>query len=122
VSPPLAGRPHLFLRGESNFSELTISQYCSGLLTSALSGDLDLANQLKKKMKAVSTIKPRASKRPHKVNIDNESSSFFTIIEVFTYDFPGLLFAITDAIYHANLDIWVIPASGPMTLPNPPAL
>lgn len=76
-------------------------------LTSALSGDLDLASQLKKKMKAISTIKPRASKRPHKVNIDNESSSFFTIIEVFTYDFPGLLFAITDAIYQANLDIWV---------------
>ncbi len=76
-------------------------------LASALSGELDLASQLKKKMKAAAIIKPRVSKRPHKVNVDNESSSFFTIIEVFTYDFPGLLFAITDALYQADLDIWV---------------
>ena len=58
-------------------------------------------------MKVASAIKPRASKRPHKVNVNNESSSFFTIIEIFTYDFPGLLFAITDALYQAGLDIWV---------------
>ena len=76
-------------------------------LTSALSDDLDLASQLEKKMKVASAIKPRASKRPHKVNVDNESSSFFTIIEVFTYDFPGLLFAVTDALYQAGLDISV---------------
>ncbi len=76
-------------------------------LISALSGELDLASQLKKKMKTASAIKPRASKRPHKVNVDNESSSFFTIIEVFTYNFSGLLFAITDALYQAGLDIWV---------------
>ncbi len=76
-------------------------------LNAALSGEMDLASQLKKKMKTASAIKPRASKRPHKVNVDNESSSFFTIIEVFTYNFSGLLFAITDALYQAGLDIWV---------------
>ena len=76
-------------------------------LTSALSGDLDLAAQLTRRMRVASVIKPRASKRPHKVHIDNESSSFFTIIEIFTYDFPGLLFAITDTFYQVGLDIWV---------------
>ena len=30
-----------------------------------------------------------------------------TIIEVFTYDFPGLLFGITDALYQCELNIWV---------------
>ncbi len=39
--------------------------------------------------------------------MDNTSSSFFTIIEVFTYDFPGLLFGITDALYQCELNIWV---------------
>ena len=34
-------------------------------------------------------------------------SSFFTIIEVFTYDFPGLLFNITDALFNCDLNIWV---------------
>lgn len=76
-------------------------------LTSAIAGDLDLSSQLGKKMKVGTAVKPRASKRPHKIIVDNESSSFFTIIEVFTYDFPGLLFAITDTLYKAGLDIWV---------------
>ena len=39
--------------------------------------------------------------------MDNQSSSFFTIIEVFTYDFPGLLYSITDALFRCRLDVWV---------------
>jgi [protein-PII] uridylyltransferase len=46
-------------------------------------------------------------KKPHQVTVDNTSSSFFTIIEVFTYDFPGLLFSVTDALYRCDLNIWV---------------
>ncbi|NJL60495.1 MAG: hypothetical protein HC887_13480 [Desulfobacteraceae bacterium] len=34
-------------------------------------------------------------------------SSFFTIIEVFTYDFPGLLFKITNTLFQCELDIWL---------------
>jgi len=45
--------------------------------------------------------------RPNHVNIDNTTSSFFTIIEVFTYDFPGLLFAITNTLYRQGLDVSV---------------
>ncbi|MGD8899863.1 MAG: hypothetical protein PVF39_07285, partial [Desulfobacterales bacterium] len=41
------------------------------------------------------------------VTLDNTNSSFFTIIEVFTYDFPGLLYSISDAIYRCDLNIWV---------------
>ncbi|NOX35396.1 MAG: [protein-PII] uridylyltransferase [Deltaproteobacteria bacterium] len=45
--------------------------------------------------------------RPNTIRIDNETSSFFTIIEVFTYDFPGLLFSITNALYrsHTNVNV-----------------
>ena len=39
--------------------------------------------------------------------VDNNSSSFFTIIEVFTYDFPGLLYMITDALFRCGLDVRV---------------
>lgn len=42
---------------------------------------------------------------PNHVKIDNETSSFFTIIEVFTYDFPGLLFAVTNSLYKNALDV-----------------
>ncbi len=47
------------------------------------------------------------SGRPQRVVVDNESSSFFTIIEVFAYDFPGLLYAITHTLFKLQLDIWV---------------
>lgn len=73
----------------------------------ALSGNLDLAKALEKKVRALRTGIPKAARRPHQVNIDNSSSSFFTIIEVFTYDFQGLLFSITDALFQCGLDIWV---------------
>ena len=74
---------------------------------SALSGELDLSEALKEKMMVYKTIRPKASKRSHRIVVDNTSSSFFTIIEVFTYDFPGLLFSITDALFQSALDIWV---------------
>jgi [protein-PII] uridylyltransferase len=41
------------------------------------------------------------------VRVDNQSSSFFTIIEVYAYDFPGLLFSITNCLVKCRLDIWV---------------
>ena len=44
---------------------------------------------------------------PHRVTVDNNSSSFFTIIEVVTYDFRGLLFNVTDALFNCGLNIWV---------------
>jgi [protein-PII] uridylyltransferase len=43
----------------------------------------------------------------NRVVVDNESSSFFTIIEVFAYDAPGLLFRITKALFEQGLDIRV---------------
>ena len=39
--------------------------------------------------------------------MDNESSDFFTIIEIFTHDFPGLLYRITNSLFQCRLDVWV---------------
>ena len=50
---------------------------------------------------------PGASGRPPRVNVDNEISSFFTVVEVFSYDFLGLLYKITDALFKCRLDVWV---------------
>jgi len=76
-------------------------------LYDAISGRLDLRAALQEKSAYNRISKPRFGKRPHRVNIDNQSSSFFTIVEVFTYDYPGLLFSITDALFRCGLDIWV---------------
>ncbi len=76
-------------------------------LDAALSGELNLAAALQKKRTAFRRSSLSKYKKPHRVKVDNTSSSFFTIIEVFTYDFPGLLFGITDALYQCELNIWV---------------
>jgi [protein-PII] uridylyltransferase len=76
-------------------------------LEKALSNQLDLTSALKKKVPVLGQFGQRLSRRPHRVRVDNKSSSFFTIIEVFTYDFPGLLFSITDALFNCGLNIWV---------------
>jgi [protein-PII] uridylyltransferase len=76
-------------------------------LTTALSGDLDLTKALRKKTARLRQTNHRMRRIPHRITVDNTSSSFFTIIEVFTYDFPGLLFNITDALFNCDLNIWV---------------
>ncbi|MGB8424373.1 MAG: hypothetical protein WCD88_01200, partial [Desulfobacterales bacterium] len=76
-------------------------------LEDALAGKLDLTEVLRQKIAGSRRKKPPLLSRPNRVEVDNQSSSFFTIIEVFTYDYPGLLFNITDAIFACRLDIWV---------------
>ena len=78
-----------------------------GNLKAALTGTLDLADALKEKKALFRGIKSHGENRPNRVKIDNEISNFFTIIEVFSYDFPGLLFSITDVLYKNGLDIWI---------------
>jgi [protein-PII] uridylyltransferase len=72
-----------------------------------LAAELDLAAALKPRLESPRYTKPRTARRAQRVRIDNTSSSFFTIIEVFAYDFPGLLFSIADALFRCELDIWV---------------
>ncbi|MGD8657126.1 MAG: [protein-PII] uridylyltransferase, partial [Desulfobacterales bacterium] len=76
-------------------------------LEAALSGTLDLTAALNKKVRTYRNGKAGLDQKPHRVTLDNTNSSFFTIIEVFTYDFPGLLYSISDAIYRCDLNIWV---------------
>ncbi len=76
-------------------------------LQSALSGGLDLTVELDNKISGFRSARRPKGEKPHRIVVDNTSSSFFTIIEVFTYDFPGLLYYITDAFFRCKLDVWV---------------
>lgn len=58
------------------------------------------------------TIASGRRPEPNQVRIDNDTSSFFTIIEVLTYDFGGLLFTITDALYRSGLNVNVAMVGG----------
>lgn len=76
-------------------------------LRAALSGDLDLATALKERLADYGDARPETTRHPSKIVVDNESSSFFTIIEVFSYNSPGLLFGVTDALFQCRLDVWI---------------
>lgn len=76
-------------------------------LKSALVGSLDLPTALNKKISASRSRKHPTHQKPFRIVVDNTSSSFFSIVEVYTYDFPGLLFCITDALFRCSLNIWV---------------
>ncbi len=82
-------------------------QRASRNLEDALGGRLDLSAELIRKEKDASPIQPYTAQRPTVISIDNETSSFFTIVEVVTFDFPGLLFRVTDVLFKSGLDIWV---------------
>ena len=75
-------------------------------LKAALDGDLDLHQALQEKgVDPAIRKKITISGKPDRVEFDNIGSSFFSIIEVYSDDFPGLLFAITHAIFNLDLNI-----------------
>jgi [protein-PII] uridylyltransferase len=58
------------------------------------------------------TIPSGRRPEPNQVRIDNDTSSFFTIIEVLTYDFAGLLFTITNALYRSGVNVNIAMVGG----------
>jgi [protein-PII] uridylyltransferase len=76
-------------------------------LMEALADRLELSPALQRKKKDATPIQPYTAHRPSEILVDNHTSSFFTIVEVVTFDFPGLLFRVTDALFKCGLDIWV---------------
>jgi [protein-PII] uridylyltransferase len=76
-------------------------------LQEVLEGRLDLCAEVKERIRERRSPRSALHHRPTKVVIDNRSSSYFTIIEVFAYDFTGLLFLITEALFRLKLDVWL---------------
>ncbi len=76
-------------------------------LEDALAGRMNLPAKLARCRYPSGRPRTAGEHRPQKVVIDNTSSSFFTIVEVTAWDYPGLLFNITNALYECGLDIWV---------------
>jgi len=76
-------------------------------LFSVLQQELDLDAALRDKMRTCRYALSKTTVRADEIVVDNTSSDFFTIIEVYTHDFPGLLYKITSTISRLELDIWV---------------
>lgn len=74
-------------------------------LHAVLAGRLTLDDALKEKLLSYRSGRGPQRTRPDRIVVDNENSAFFTIVEVHTHDFPGLLYRITNALFRCNLDI-----------------
>jgi [protein-PII] uridylyltransferase len=69
-----------------------------------LTGQLALDYRLARKRPMLHT-KPAVAKKPDRVEVDNETSDFYTIVEVYTYDRLGLLYEITQTLFDLQLSI-----------------
>ncbi len=76
-------------------------------LHGALSGALALETALDEKLLSSRPARKQDSRKPDKIVIDNEGSDFFTIVEIHTHDFLGLLYKITRALFRLGLDVWI---------------
>jgi [protein-PII] uridylyltransferase len=76
-------------------------------LRAALKGDLALEPALGEKVRAYQSLQKKIPKKADKIILDNHTSDFFSIVEVYTHDFPGLLYKITDTLFRCKLNIWV---------------
>ena len=74
-------------------------------LKDAFSGALDLGVRLEEKARPSIISRRKEWGGQPEIRIDNQSSDFFTLIEVFAEDRIGLLYQITHALFHLGLDI-----------------
>jgi [protein-PII] uridylyltransferase len=74
-------------------------------LHAALAGSLVLEDALREKLHSCRRGGKAGPRRPDRVVVDNETSGFFTIVELTTHDYPGLLYKIAHALFRMNLDV-----------------
>ncbi|CAD7847012.1 MAG: [Protein-PII] uridylyltransferase (EC 2.7.7.59) / [Protein-PII]-UMP uridylyl-removing enzyme [Olavius algarvensis Delta 4 endosymbiont] len=82
-------------------------QKAAAVLEKALAAEFELDTAIAARAIPRTNIHGPVTWRPTEINVDNEASNYFTIIEIFTYDAPGLLFTITDTLFKCGLDVWV---------------
>jgi [protein-PII] uridylyltransferase len=74
---------------------------------STLNGKLSLPYRLSRKAEPSLLSESGKPTKPPEVIVDNESSDFFTLIEVFAADHVGLLYQVTRTLFDLRLDIRV---------------
>ena len=74
-------------------------------LKNAFTGKLSLDYRLSQKAAPCILSRQKKPSRPPKVMVNNESSDFFTLIEIFADDRVGLLYMITNTLFKLKLDI-----------------
>ncbi len=80
-------------------------------LAGVFGGDLDLPGRLASKTRPSLLDRPKPSSPDPRVRFDNDSSDFFTLVEVFADDRVGLLYEITRTLFRHNINITIAKVS-----------
>jgi len=75
-------------------------------LKAVLTGTLSLPSAVQESLSNEKTH-AKTPRRSDKIVVDNKTSDFFTLIEIYTHDRHGLLYQITDTLYRCELDICI---------------
>jgi len=70
-----------------------------------LTGELDVEQLVAKAARPSVLGEKVVPRQPTTVDVDNQVSEDYTVIDVFTVDRVGVLFAIANALYHLGLSI-----------------
>ena len=76
-------------------------------LKRVISGDLEVEPLLKKRLSSKRRKTKILKYRPTRVSIDNETSSRYTIVDIFTYDRVGLLYDISRTLSSLGYEIYL---------------
>jgi [protein-PII] uridylyltransferase len=74
-------------------------------LAGTFQGGLRLSERLQQKAEPTLLSRRKTLPRQTRIHVDNQSSDFFTLIEVFTDDRIGLLYRITHTLFTLGIDI-----------------
>ncbi|MHC1724609.1 MAG: [protein-PII] uridylyltransferase [Syntrophobacteraceae bacterium] len=76
--------------------------------------DASYLEQILESRRRPSILQPKSvPRKDDKVIIDEDASDFYTLIEIYTWDRPGVLHSITNALYHLGLTIQLAKISTP---------
>jgi [protein-PII] uridylyltransferase len=92
--PEVAMRPERWQRAEEQ-------------LRKVLAGELDVEELVERARPALSAGRRYKPKVPTHIDVDNEVSAHYTVLDVYTHDRVGLLFTITNTLFHLGLSIHI---------------
>ena len=92
--------------GRSTSDEKEIWDKIDYNLKQVLLGKLDVDELVNKRKSTVSSYNKIIPKYPPRIEVDNNSSENFTVIDIYTHDRPGLLYDVTKTLNKLRLNIY----------------
>ncbi len=76
-------------------------------LRAVLAGQVDVEELVERARPSLALARRYVPKVPTQIDVDNEVSAHYTVLDVYTHDRVGLLFTITNTLFHLGLSIHI---------------